>query len=288
MKKTLAILLLAVMCFALMGTSAFADNEDMIPVFASVPEGWEGTCIWAWADDGTGAFDAWPGGEMEAVGEEGWYFCYVPGFITNIIVNANDGSVQTDGIAVEAGKSVWITVADDNSTEFTYDAQTTAEIPEYVEKFVVHAYVPLSWETVNMWAWSAHDGTNAFASWPGESMTSNGDWYDVVVPGWINSFIANANEGSVQTTDLAVESGKESWIVVTSPESAEVFYEEPAAAAAKAAEEASTAEEAPAAETPAAEPAVEKGNGGLIAGIAAAVVVLGGGTAAVVSKKKKK
>lgn len=389
MKKTLAVLLMAVMCFALMGTGAFADNEEMIPVFASVPEGWENPCIWAWADDGTGAFDAWPGGEMEAVGEEGWYFCYVPGFVTNIIVNANEGSVQTDGIAVEAGKSVWITVADDNSAELTYDAQTTAEIPEYVEKFVVHAYVPLSWESVNMWAWSAPDGTNAFsawpgeamkegedgwftgkvpvwvnslivngnegtvqtedvsieakelwitvyedlsyelsyedpatagvedvtvhvkvpadwaephawawsapdgtnafAAWPGEAMTVNGDWYDVVVPGWINSFIANANEGGVQTTDLAVESGREAWIVVSSPESAEVFYEEPAADAAPA-EEAPAVEETPAeliAPAPA-EPEAEKGNGGLIAGIAAAVIVLGGGTAAVVSKKKKK
>ena len=390
MKKTLALLLMAVMCLALLGTGAMADGEEMIPVFASVPEGWENPCIWAWADDGTGAFDAWPGGEMEPVGEEGWYFCYVPGFVTNIIVNANDGSVQTEGIAVDAGKSVWITVAGDNSAEFTYDAQTTAEIPAYVEKFSVHAYVPLSWESVNMWAWSAPDGTNAFdawpgaamkegedgwftgkapvwvnslivngnggdvktediaiegkelwltvyedfsyelsyedpatagvedvtvhvkvpadwaephawawsapdgtnafAAWPGEAMTANGDWYDVVVPGWINSFIANANEAGVQTTDLSVEPGKEAWIVITSPESAEVFYEEPGETPAEpeAAPVEAEPETAPAEAAPAAEPVAGKGNGGLIAGIVAAVAVVGGGTAAIVSKKKKK
>ena len=382
MKKILAVLLAAVLCFALMGVNAFAAEDEMIPVYASVPAEWENPCIWAWDDDGVGAFDAWPGGEMEAVGEDGWYFCYVPGFVTNIIVNACDGTVQTEGLTVEAGKSVWITVADDTTATLTYDAQTSAEIPAYVEKFVIHAYVPLTWETVNLWAWSAPDGTNAFsawpgaamkegedgwftgkapvfvnsliingnegtvqtedisieakelwvtvyedlsyelsyedpatagvedvtvhvkvpadwaephawawsapdgtnafAAWPGEAMTANGDWYDVVVPGWINSFIANANEGGVQTTDLAVEPGKEAWIVVTDAETAEVFYEEPAAAAAEPVEEAPV-EEAPAAE----EPAPEKGKGGLIAGIAAAVVAVGGGTAVLVNKKKK-
>ena len=40
--------------------------------------------------------------------------------------------------------------------------------------------------------------------------------------------IINANEGSVQTTDLSVETGKDIWVVVTDAESAQVFYEEPA------------------------------------------------------------
>ena len=392
MKKTLALCLLLVMCFAMIGGTAFADNEEMIPVYAQVPEGWEAPCVWAWADDGTGAFDAWPGEEMEEVGEDGWYFVYVPGFVTNIIVNANAGTVQTDGIAVEAATPVWITVNEDESAELSYDALTTAEIPEYVEKFVVHAYVPLSWETVNMWAWSAPDGTNAFASWPGaamtegedgwftgkapvwinsliingnegsvqtedisieakelwitvyedlsydlvyedpatagvedvtvhakvpadwanpgawawsapdgtnafaswpgEPMTANGDWYDVTVPGWVNSFIVNANEGSVQTSDLSVEPGKEVWIVVTDPETAEVFYEEPSGDTAPA-EEAAPVEEAPAeepaqAEAPAATEEAPKSNAGLIGGIAAAVVAVGAGVGIGVSKKKKK
>lgn len=386
MKKTLALCLLFVMCFALLGTSAFADNEEMVPVYAQVPDGWEAPCVWAWADDGTSAFAAWPGEEMEPVGEDGWYYVYVPGFVTNIIVNANAGTVQTDGIAVEAATPVWITVGEDNAAELSYDALTTAEIPEYVEKFVVHAYVPLSWETVNMWAWSAPDGTNAFAAWPGESMTegedgwftgkvpvwvnslivngnegtvqtediaiesrelwitvyedlsydlvyedpatagvedvtvhakvpadwenpgawawsapdgtnafaswpgetmtANGDWYDVTVPGWVNSFIVNANSGTVQTSDLSVEPGKEAWIVVTDAETAEVFYEEPAGEAAPV-EEAPVEEAAQAEETAAAE-AAPKSNTALIGGIAAAVVAVGAGVGVGVSKKKKK
>ena len=65
MKKILAFCLLFVMCFALLGTTAFADNDEMIPVYAKVPEGWDGPCVWAWADDGTNAFAAWPGEELE-------------------------------------------------------------------------------------------------------------------------------------------------------------------------------------------------------------------------------
>ena len=381
MKKILAFCLLFVMCFALLGTTAFADNDEMIPVFAKVPEGWEAPCAWAWADDGTNAFAAWPGEEMEAEGEEGWFFVYVPAFVTNIIVNANEGTVQTEGIVVEGGKAVWLTVGEDGAAELSYDALTSAEIPEYVEKFTVHAYVPLSWETVNMWAWSAPDGTNAFAawpgaamkegedgwftgkapvwvnsliingnegtvqtedisieakelwitvyedlsyelvyedpatagvedvtvhakvpadwedpsawawsapdgtnafaSWPGEAMTAKGDWFEITVPGWVNSFIVNANGGAVQTADLSIEPGKEAWILVTDAENAQVFYEEPA-------EEAVEDEAPQAEETPVEEPA-EKSNTGLIVGIVVAVVAVAGiGAGVAVSKKKKK
>ena len=92
----------------------------------------------------------------------------------------------------------------------------------------MHAQVPADWEAPSLWAWSAPDGTNAFTAWPGEALTKDGDWYSIQVPGWINSVIINANEGSVQTTDLSVETGKDIWVVVTDAESAQVFYEEPA------------------------------------------------------------
>ena len=304
-----------------------ADQESavMIPVVAQVPSDWEEPCIWAWADDGTNAFDAWPGEPMEAL-EEGWYYTYVPEFVQNIIVNANEGTVQIDAAAVEAGKPVWITVADDLTVLVSYDALTEGEIPEYVKRFIVHAYVPLSWKTADLWAWSAPDGTNAFdawpglslkenengwftgrapvwvnsiiisgndgaiqtedvaiegqelwitvyedltydlvyedpdkavediavhaqipadwsdpccwawsapdgtnafAGWPGEAFTKEGDWYTIQVPGWINSVIVNGNGGSVQTSDLSVEPGREIWVVVTDAENAEVFYEAP-------------------------------------------------------------
>ena len=56
-----------------------------------------------------------------------------------------------------------------------------------------------------------------------------GDWYTIQVPGWINSVIINANGGTVQTTDLSVETGKELWITVENAETAQVAYEAPQA-----------------------------------------------------------
>ena len=391
MKKTIAILIAVMLMVSCLSLTAFAaEDSEMVPVVVKVPEGWDAPNLWAWADDGTNAFAAWPGEPLEELAE-GWYYIWVPSFVQNVIVNANQGTdaaVQTDGIVVEAGKEVWITVAEDKTAEVSYEAQLRGEIPAYVEKFVVHAYVPLSWKTVNMWAWSAPDGTNAFEAWPGEAMvegedgwftgkaptwinsliingnegtvqteditiegkelwitvyedltyelsyedpnkavpnitvhaqvpadwsapscwawsapdgtnafsawpgealTQDGDWYTIEVPGWINSVIINANEGTVQTADLSVEAGKDVWVVVTDPENATVSYEEPAAPATPAETEAPAPEtEAPATEAPA-EPKAEEGgsNSGAIIGVVAAVAVIGGGATLVMKKKKK-
>ena len=388
MKKTIAALIAVMLMVSCLSLTAFAaEDAEMVPVVVKVPEGWDAPHVWAWADDGTNAFAAWPGEEMEALAE-GWYYVYVPGFVQNIIVNANQGTdagVQTDGIVVEAGKEVWITVAEDKTAAVSYEAQLRGEIPAYVEKFVVHAYVPLSWKTVNMWAWSAPDGinafeswpgqamtegedgwftgkaptwinslivngnegtvqtadisvegkelwltvyedltydlsyedpnkavdditvhaqvpadwadpccwawsapdgTNAFTAWPGEALTLDGDWYTIQVPGWINSVIINGNAGSVQTTDLSVEAGKDIWIVVTDPENAAVTYEESAAPAVPEETEAPVTE-APATEALTEQPAEKGGsNTGVIVGVVAAAAVIGG--AAVALKKKKK
>lgn len=388
MKKTIAALIAVMLMVSCLSLTAYAaEDAEMVPVVVKVPEGWDAPHVWAWADDGTNAFAAWPGEEMEALAE-GWYYVYVPGFVQNIIVNANQGTdagVQTDGIVVEAGKEVWITVAEDKTADVSYEAQLRGEIPAYVEKFVVHAYVPLSWKTVNMWAWSAPDGinafeswpgqamtegedgwftgkaptwinslivngnegtvqtadisvegkelwltvyedltydlsyedpnkavdditvhaqvpadwadpccwawsapdgTNAFTAWPGEALTLDGDWYTIQVPGWINSVIINGNAGSVQTTDLSVEAGKDIWIVVTDPENAAVTYEEPAAPAVPEETEAPVTE-APATEALTEQPAEKGGsNTGAIIGAVAAAAVIGG--AAVALKKKKK
>ncbi len=391
MKKRLAVpvLLSLILCLLCLPSAAFAAGEDeMVAVVVKTPEGWEVPCLWAWADDGTNAFAAWPGEEMEPL-DGGWYYAYVPGFVQNIIVNANNDAetpVQTEGITVEAGKEVWLTIGEDATAEIAYESQARIEIPEYVEKFVVHAYVPLDWKTANLWAWSAPDGTNAFdawpglalkegedgwftgkapvwinsiivngnegtvqtedvsvegkelwitvyedltydlvyedpnktaenitvrakvpsdwtdpclwawsapdgtnafASWPGETLTQEGDWYSIQAPGWINSVIVNANEGSVQTTDLSVEPGKDIWVVVNGPEDAVVSYEEPAdePVSVETAEPAPSEEPAPTAEP---ESAGGSNTGLIVGGAAAAVVVVGGGVALAMSKKKKK
>ena len=119
-------------------------------------------------------------------------------------------------------------------------------------------------------------------------MTAGEDgWYSIEVPGWINSIIINANEGTIQTSDLSVEVGKDVWIVVTDPENAVVSYEEPAGEEAPPATEATEATtEAPETQPPTEEPAQENNNAVIVAAVVAAVVVLGVVVALVVKKKK--
>lgn len=140
MKKILA-MLLCIFLLAGLSTGVLADEAEMVPVLAQVPSDWEGVCCWAWADDGTNAFSAWPGGAMEPLGESGWLYIYVPSFVQNVILNANEATVQTAGDVVEAGKAVWISVTDDLTTTVSYDAQVDVEIPAYVETYTVHAYI---------------------------------------------------------------------------------------------------------------------------------------------------
>lgn len=230
MKKKLALLLSLMLCLLCLSPAALAAGEDeMVPVVVKAPEGWEAPCLWAWADDGTNAFAAWPGEELEPL-EGGWYYTYVPNFVQNVIVNANNDTeapVQTEGIAVEAGKEVWLTIGENATAAVAYESQARIEIPEYVEKFVVHAYVPLDWKTANLWAWSAPDGTNAFAAWPGLALKEGEDgWFTGKAPVWVNSVIINGNEGTVQTEDVSVE-GKEFWITVYEDLTYDLTYEDP-------------------------------------------------------------
>ena len=94
-------------------------------------------------------------------------------------------------------------------------------------KVTVYAQVPANWNAPGCWAWSSESGVDAFNAWPGESMSSNGDWYEIEVPSWIDSVIINANDGSVQTEDLPVDSARNIWVVVADNGTAEVFYEAP-------------------------------------------------------------
>lgn len=231
MKKVFAMLLTALLLLTVLPAAVAQEAEapTMVPVAVHVPEGWEAPSLWAWADDGTNAFAAWPGEELEALAE-GWFYTYVPEFVENVIVSANqdtDNAVQTDALAVKAGEEVWITVAEDLSAEISYEAQLRTEIPEYVQRFVVHAYVPLSWKTANLWAWSAPDGTNAFESWPGKEMKEGQDgWFTCKAPVWVNSLIVSGNDGDVQTEDIAIE-GKELWLTVYKDLRFDISYEDP-------------------------------------------------------------
>lgn len=238
--------ILCLVCLPLLQVSA---EEDLMIVYAQVPEDWESPCVWAWADDGTNAFEAWPGGSMkEDEGNAGWYYAYIPKAAGgNVIVNANEGAVQTSDHKTE-GKDVWLTITDAETVEISNEKQTQGDFPEYEatisdsvqvpeegtvetpaeDMITVHTKAPADWLMPCLWAWSAPDGTNVFANWPGQELTEDGDgWYSYDIPNWVNSIIINGNLGEVQTTDITIEP-KELWVVVTDAETYEVFYEEPA------------------------------------------------------------
>lgn len=228
-KKVTSLVVSLMLLLLMVPTLAFAADDERIIVYAQVPEDWSAPCMWAWADDGTNAFEAWPGEKMTAdENNPGWYYCWIPASAGNVIINANEGAVQTADQKLEA-KNTWLTITDADTVEISYDAKTTGEIPEYVETFEVHAKVDESWEDVRIWAWLDPDGTNAFEAWPGEAMTAgeNG-WYTAEVPVWVNSIIINANGGEVQTEDITIDAA-EVWVTVDSEGAAEFTYNDPEA-----------------------------------------------------------
>ena len=229
--KMMAVAMFAVCCMVLVPGAVAKADENMKIVYAQVPDDWEAPCLWAWDDDGNNAFEAWPGGEMSAdEANPGWYYTYVSAEMKNVIVNANEGGVQTSDMST-GGENAWITINSPEDATVSNEQATTGEIPAYEATITVYAKVDDTWSAPCLWAWSAPDGTNAFAAWPGEAMTKNADgWYSMSVPNWVNSVIVNANEGGIQTEDITVER-KNVWITVDAEGAFEIAYEKPAASA---------------------------------------------------------
>lgn len=214
---------LLVTCFSL--TSVFAA-DDMILLYVEVPEDWENPCLWAWSDDGTNAFESWPGEPLEADPDNpGWYYSFVPVATVNLIVNANDSEVQTSDFTIEP-KAAWISITDAETVDVVYEQQTEGDLPEYVERFTVTVQVPEDWDDVRLWAWSDPDGKNVFDTWPGEPMHAGEDGYSLKIPIWVNRIIVNANGGEVQTEDLAIDPA-DIWVTVASAEDVDFTYDDP-------------------------------------------------------------
>jgi len=211
---------------------AAGTSDEKVVIYAQVPSDWKNPCVWAWDEEGNNAFDKWPGGEMDQdANNAGWNYIYVPSWATHVIINANQGTVQTDELVLDGGNA-WVTVkAADDVTVDTVQ-QTTGEAPEYVEKFAVHARVDESWGTPCLWAWSAPDGTNAFEAWPGKEMTKSDEdtWYTAYAPVFVNSIIVNGKGGDVQTEDISIDAA-EIWVTVDGEGKYDFSYVDPDKAA---------------------------------------------------------
>lgn len=234
LKRTLSLLFAMMLAVMVLPFHAMAVGEDMTVVYAKVPTDWSAPCVWAWDDDGTNAFAAWPGGEMDAdSANPGWYYCYIPSGTRNAIINANDGAVQTSTEIKLEEKNAWLTINTPEDVTITYDQQTTGDIPAYVEKFTVHVQVPAAWANANIWAWADPAGTNAFEKWPGKAMkadANNAGWYTANIPTWCNSIIISTGDGETKTEDIKGIDPAELWITVAEDGTADFSYNDPAKA----------------------------------------------------------
>lgn len=83
------------------------------------------------------------------------------------------------------------------------------------------------WGAPNLYTWPT--GGDGAVAWPGTPMTQEGDWYVGKMPAGDTNLIIN--DGSAQTSDLAIEAGKDTvWVDVVDGVGT-VYYEEPAAVA---------------------------------------------------------
>lgn len=226
MKKWLCFFVSLLMVFSITSFAMAQANEEMLVVYAAVPEDWQAPCVWAWADDGQNAFAAWPGGEMDAdPANPGWYYCYIPANTVNVIVNANGGTVQTKDYKLEGNS--WLTILDGETVTVDTSAKTEGKAPNYTAKFTIYASVDEAWTAPCLWAWSAPDGTNAFAAWPGKAMQDMGDgWFSAKAPEWVNSIIVNGTDGTLQTADIEIDP-VDVWLTIAADGTYELTYDDP-------------------------------------------------------------
>ena len=87
------------------------EVDKRIAVNVKVSDDWADPCVWAWDEDGNNAFEVWPGGETEVNPDnEGWRYIWLPDWANHVIINANDGNVQTEELVLEAGKDADIVI----------------------------------------------------------------------------------------------------------------------------------------------------------------------------------
>lgn len=92
--------------------------KDTFTVSAYVPSDWDDVHVWAWHETKGNAFDDWPGEPMQKAAD-GWYTCEVPNWCGYVIINGNDGNVQSVDITVQPDP-VWLVVNSDQTCQVSY------------------------------------------------------------------------------------------------------------------------------------------------------------------------
>jgi len=167
---------------------------------------WSTVKAYAWLEDGTQIFGAWPGVTAKNEGDY-WWRADVKLMSDSdfyIIFNNGNGSQTQD-----------ISITDKSKTFITADGEVYASKEEamegigiYPDKTTVYFYNTKGWDQVGVYVW----GAASLGDWPGQVATDEGDnWWSYTVdaaPGDdFNIIFNNCNNGG-QTADLKVTSIK--------------------------------------------------------------------------------
>lgn len=105
------------------------ETAEHRTVIAYVPDDWGAARIWAWQDGGDDVYDAWPGEKMEEDG--GHYTMTIPGWANCVIINGNNGGIQTEDIFIDTWDAVWIVISQDGSYyEVFFEEPTAADLDD--------------------------------------------------------------------------------------------------------------------------------------------------------------
>lgn len=194
MKKLLTIVLAFVLVTACLCSTGVAFAEDNQPtemiLYARIDATWKNPHVWAFTEAGVSAFDAWPGQALTAdPSNDGWYYTYLPTTMDKVIVSATleDGSsVQTVDVAITTKANMWLTVGEvipegetgegNYSGTISYEQATTGEIPAYVRKINIFAYLPEGWTGAELKAFAEGAETT------GTMALQSDGWYLLQIP----------------------------------------------------------------------------------------------------------
>lgn len=200
-----------------------------VSVYVSKYTGWNSTYAYIYYDNGNQEA-AWPGteitGELQAIAISDVNLEQT----AHIIMNAGDNNtakaftrVETEGFTASSAKKVTVsTVNQDNMVLYFRD----------------DGYQNENWGEYYIYAWDSSDN-KFFGDWPGKGKSDSiFSWNEYPHYGQSNNWIASYtftgkpainvilnNYSDKQTSDTALESGKDNWIVVSNDTSGNAQYE---------------------------------------------------------------
>lgn len=116
MKKKFILILLAVVLLG--GVYWSSKKNETFVVHVHVPDSWETAGLWAWSREKGDLFYSWPGAFMEYEGL-GWYSYELPEWVDHVVINGQNGQVQTGDLVV-IPYEVWIEIQEDGSAAAYY------------------------------------------------------------------------------------------------------------------------------------------------------------------------